>query len=778
LYNRQSRGWAAISIFMPYKLAQLVVTPEHKSEVLSRIFIGQPSMEEEQILGKLFVLVEIKNQKTDIMLANFIIDRINLFYYQNEQVPLLARMATITVNDIFENALGKLNQEIVTFTQTEKLTFNPQAFNITIGIIFKNKLYFANIGHNKTLLIYKSKTKNNRQINDHNLINITASTADPTQEIVLDNKLFTSTVSGSIPPEGYAVFANESLYEFLSEKQLIKIITTLPPNGAAEQIKNILEQTNVYMPFVGLIIKNQQLAKPLEDWRVPVLDPRVKAEPSPVHHALEPSRRREQAFRQERDLNKESIKALNRTAAKTAHILRPPGFVNLAKIKKVLSQFKLPQFNRQQNKLIVNRANLGWLKREGAVSLKKIWSGLVKLGAIAFRLAVQAGKILGKLIKREERQEIKNQVSDLKKRFSRRHLIILGLVGLCLVAFIFSLYYSGVQRDKRAKETAWSQAQTQFGQVEKQIAADLLYGDKNKAALSLGAMTDSLNQLKANAGSQHQSELTAITSRYQALSDKLSGLIRLATLDKVWSLPDGQTADNLGFANGKLYVASQTGQNVTQVDATGQNSQVIISNEPGIKLLNVDRDGNIFFLGQNKLISLDKTGKITSRPINGLTNEPVAASVYNNRLYLFDQASEQIYRYQLTATLANPTAWLAAPFTGKAQDLAVDTSIFILADNQIFKYDAGNGSPIALDSVIPVISQASKLVTPAGSDILAIIDGPTKRLIIFSRSGKLLSQYTSETWSDLKDVSLEPGGKTAYILNGQDVYKINLAAAK
>lgn len=233
---------------MSYKIAQIAVNPKNSTDILSKIFLSQPSMEEEQLLGKLFVLAEIKNRKPDIALASFIIDRINLFYYQNEQIPLLARLATITVSDIFESSLAKLNQEIVNFIQTEKINIAGDDCNLTIGVIYKNKLYFCNLGHNKALLIYKPKIKSNRQINGYDLINVTVSTADPTQDVVLADKLFTNTISGSIPTDSYFIFTNEALHEFLTEKQLIKIVTTLQPSGAAEQIKNILEQTNIYMP--------------------------------------------------------------------------------------------------------------------------------------------------------------------------------------------------------------------------------------------------------------------------------------------------------------------------------------------------------------------------------------------------------------------------------------------------------------------------------------------------------------------------------------------------
>ncbi len=758
---------------MPYKLAQLVINPERKAEILSRIFTSQPSMEEEQILGKLFVLVEIRNQKTDIMLANFIIDRMNLFYYQNEQVPLLARLATVTVNDIFENSLAKLNQEIVNFTQTEKLSFNPQDFNLTIGVIFKNKLYFSGIGHNKALLIYKSKTRNNRQVNDYNLLNITASTADPTQEVVLDNKLFTNTISGSIPPEGYIFFANESLYEFLSEKQLIKIITTLPPAGAAEQIKNILEQTNIYMPFTGLIIKNQHLAKPTEDWRTLVVDPRVKAEPSPVHHTLEPSRHREQEFRQERDLNKESIRALNRTAAKTAQILRPPGFVSLDRIRKFLKKLPWPTAGQKQNKLIVKRSDLSWLKRESLLSLKNLWSGLVKIASIVLRLGAGAVKLLAD---RQERQAVAVKVTGWRARLNKKHLIILGTAVFCLLAFLASLYFTGVQKNNRAREAAWSDASAQFNTIFQNIGVDLSY-DKNKAELDFSALAEPLNRLIANAGSKHQPELADFKNRYQTISDQLSGLIRLGTVDKVWTLPEGQSADALGLTNNRLYLASAAGQNLLQFNLADKTSQTIVSHEPDLKLLNTDSDGNVFCLGQNKLIIIDKAGQVATKPIAGLTAAPTAAAVYNNNLYAFDAANRQIYRYQGAGTLANPAAWLLGPFEGdNVSDLAVaDGSIFLLAGNQIFKYTRGTGGPLALDSIIPAITQAKKMTAATLADVLAVLDQPTKRLIVFSRAtGKLLSQYTSENWNDFKGLALEANGKTAYLLNGQDIYKIPL----
>lgn len=754
---------------MPYKLAQLTVNPERKSEILSRVFVSQPSMEEEQILGKLFVLVEINNHKTNIALANFLIDRINLFYYQNEQVPLLARLATVTIGDIFENSLAKLNQDIVSFTQAEKISFNPHDFHITIGVIFKNKLFFSSLGKNKAVLIYKSKIKNNRQVNNYNLINITASTADPTQEIIVANKLFTNTVVGSIPPASYAVFTNESLYEFLSEKQLIKIITTLPPAGAAQQIQNIVGQTNVYMPFIALIIQNQQFAKHNMDWQTNIVDPRVKAEPSPIHHAMEPSRRREKDFRQERDINKESIKAFNRTAEKTAQILRPPGFVNAEKIKKLLSTIKLPVLTAQRNKLIINRGNLAWLKRESLLSFKKLQTGLSNFLGLIIGLSEKLWQLIRD---RRQRQQLAQQMTVFKGRFNKKHIAILTAGGLCLIVLIVNILYGYGQKNKKERDAVWQTAKEQFYQKEKQITADLLYDNKNKAQINLEEMSTIIEHLKDLDAGKHQEELLTIEATYQDLIDRTSGLTRISDPQKIWSLPDNQLGDNLGLVDDRLYVGGDQG--IWSLSLHNQQADIILGPDNNPRLLNHDRDGNIFFLTDNELIRLNAKQQINRQNIAQTTTINIAA-VYNNRLYTFNQSDKQIYRHQLTGgAVSSPDAWLKESLTDHIADLAIDTSIYLLTDQNILKYDSGSRQTLKLDAVFPPIVQAKKISAPAATDILGLIDPPTKRLIIFSRSGKLLSHHSSEAWDNLRGLAIDTKGQAAYILNGGDVYKVNL----
>jgi hypothetical protein len=68
--------------------------------------------------------------------------------------------------------------------------------------------------------------------------------------------LFSSVISGEIPPSSYFVFTSEAFSEYLPDKDLLAIVTKLPPIVATEQMKNILGKINSFIPFLGIIIKN------------------------------------------------------------------------------------------------------------------------------------------------------------------------------------------------------------------------------------------------------------------------------------------------------------------------------------------------------------------------------------------------------------------------------------------------------------------------------------------------------------------------------------------
>ena len=95
-----------------YKIAPISILPSKKIKLLSEIYISQVDAEKENLAGKLFALIEIGNENKDnIKIINFLINRINQNYYQNDKMILREKIYSLKPEHIFEAALAKTNKQ-------------------------------------------------------------------------------------------------------------------------------------------------------------------------------------------------------------------------------------------------------------------------------------------------------------------------------------------------------------------------------------------------------------------------------------------------------------------------------------------------------------------------------------------------------------------------------------------------------------------------------------------------------------------------------------------
>ena len=309
---------------MSFKLATINLNPAQKTDTTSDIFIAQPDSIRESLAGRLFILVEITSNKYNrLKIINFLIDKINLNYYQNEKIILREKISSLKIDHIFEAALAKTNTDFDNWLQSEKIKPSYLTIDITVGIIFEGFLHFASSGKNKVFLIYKKEKSDNNQNeenqgkSDYKLSDIIQEAGSPTKQSSSSIKLFSNVISGRIPPNGHFLVANEALPEYISKTDLCSIISTLPPLSAVEHIKNTLASINSYVSFLGIIIKSTSV------------DKKALAEKKHIRST------------------DESISNLNRTEEQTEVLLTPTGVINW---KKWLSFPGLSELLKKQNK--------------------------------------------------------------------------------------------------------------------------------------------------------------------------------------------------------------------------------------------------------------------------------------------------------------------------------------------------------------------------------------------------------------------------------------------
>ena len=783
---------------MYYKITSLILSSAQNSGSISEVFIAQPDANKEALAGKLFALVEINSKRSEALkIINFLINGLNHNYYQNEKIILRERISTLKVEHIFETSLAKTNKELNEFLEREKIKIPLAAFNITVGIVYENELHFSNIGKNRCLLICKhwgepksmpSKTRSVQKpqpevsyriadISQSNKMQTLTGGGKSKKAVARTGgttKLFSNIISGSIPTGGYFLFTNETLPEYLSSKQLIDIITKLPPAGAIAQIKNILSGVNVYVSFLGILIKNTTGLKPAAE-REPVME--VSAETS--------------------------ISRLNYTEEKTEKFLMPSGIINFKKWLKIpaiiSAKIKTPASAAYGKKTFLIKDKIFFKKKQTWIFGKKIILLLrdILANLISFLIyllkvltdkeqtKILALKIIEKI--RSGRENIKKKIKKTGlwlKSLSRRNKIFLSAAVACLLLFAISLSFTGVKNKMEAEKIALDDLAKTVEQKQNQVDAHLLYNNEEGAKKILDELKGLVGQLPQETSAQKEYYGKILEKHSQQL-EKIRRIVRIETgveLADFANLNNRAEASNIILAGSKIYAGDGKQKTIYTLDlAKNLVTAVTDLNQP-IKALNypvLDKNKNIYYLNNNSIVQLNtETEEISNLTIDlPVARESiVAASGYNNRLYLLTKSDGQIYRYSKSeGKWGSREKWMRdkADFSS-AVSFSIDGQIYVLnADGQILKYLKGEKQDFELKAIDPPFIAARKIYVSPDLEYIYILEPASKRLAIFNKAGDFLSQYQFSNLNNLKDFDVDEKAKKIYVLDGTKVYAID-----
>jgi len=761
---------------MNYKIAQFILTPPQRSRSTLEIYVAQPDANKEALAGKLFALIEIDSNKVaGLKIINFLINSLNYDYYQNEKMILRERVSTIKIEHIFESALAKTNKKLAEFLQAEKIKLDPEALNITIGVVYDDSLHFANLGKNKALLIYKGQPGETAK---YKLADITEQTgAAENKKRAQPIKLFSNIISGSLPRGGYFIFASETFGEYLSAKQIMSIVTTLPPAGAAEQIKNTLSQINAYVPFLGIIIKN---TTGLAAEEIKIKEPVTST--------------------------KASIANLIVTEEETEKLLTPSGLVNAKKWSSLFNNL-IGRFSRNQPKPTNRPALLLkdkiFIKRKAEwLSFNRIFKALKKIGTYLIGLLIYIFKIItdkkaladffSNLIAKAKNFWLSFRTAILRmffwyKNLNRINKILFSVFLVCLLIFSLNLGWQNIKKSNTERQVAIANLITTIEQKQNQIDASLLYNNEVGAKKLLEEAKELLAKLPQD-NQEQKDQSQRLTAKYQVQIEKISHVIRVTPVElaNLTNLNSTAAPTNIIISKNEIYAADAASQTVYNVDIANELTTAINLNDATINKLafpNLDKNGNIYYLGLNQAFVLDiKLKKISDLKVNHFSDleKIIDFKQYNNRFYLLDSAQGQIYRLSKSGDqLVNPTPWLnAGEDLTKAAGIDIDGDIYILKNNgEIAKYSKGAKQDFTVAAIEPPLNQAAKIIVSPEGDYLYVLDPAGKRLIVFDKTGRFISQYVSDQFNDLKDFQIDETHKKIYFLNSSKVYSIDMSHA-
>lgn len=730
-------GFSECSMF--YKISQLTLNPSKTTNSIDEIFVAQPDSRSEGLAGRLFAIVKIESRESDyIKFVNFLLPEINHQYYQNEKLILRERLSTIKIDHIFESALAKTNKSLASLVQNDKLRLEMTNLNITLGVIYENELHFAAIGKNRAFLIFRASNNDK----DYKMSEV-SSGSEPVSGW---HKLFGSVVSGHLPVGGYFLFTNETLPEFLSQKQLKEIVTALPPAGAVEQIKNLLSSINAFVAFSAILIKN------------------TTGLPS-------------EAFRPAAQNVQSSISSLKTTESSTEKLLAPSGIINLAgwleKIKSIFPQLPggLSSADREQLK---NKTF--FKKRPNFAVIKKIFLSLINAVFYIFSVFYSVLKNIFspsslKTLPTRAITPVKHNISAIfawALGLNNKLKIILAIALISLLIFFGNSLYLNKQNEVVEQQKNYDEQIKQLILITDRTEANLLYNNETAAKADLIELKNILSALPADISNTDE-RVATVNKRLEEFTEKIKHLIKSngTFIIDTAELAGGTKATGLIFNAGKLIVHG--GNTIVNYDliAKKSTSTSVLANN----LLPAGNAGdNIYYYDDSNLISYNyksnKTAKIqVNLPQPGLNIS--AGAFYNNKLYLLAPAANQIYKFTRTSDkFDGGIAWITEPadFAG-AISLFIDGDIYLIkSEGQALKYLKGKKEVFSLEAVEPPLEAAAKIMVTGKKQFVYVLESSKERLIVFDKNGKFVRQYQITNSTGLTDFSINESAKKIYWL--------------
>lgn len=760
---------------MHYKMAQLSLTAGKKAKSISEIFVAQPDAEKESLAGKLFILIEIEsNDANSVKFINFLINELENNYYQNEKIILRERIKSLKTEHIFESTLAKTNKNLSEFIRTEKIKINADLINATIGVVHEETLYFTNLGKNKAFLIYKSPDKNGGakyKITDI----IKRAKSENNKKQINPARLFTNIISGSIPKNGYFIFTNEALPEYLSNNQLISIITKLPPSGAVEQIKNTLKKINAYVSFLGIIIKNSTHQK------------QIKLKDDLIQRS-----------------SQSSIENLNITEETTEKLLATSGAVNFKKwinfLNKLFEKIKIRKSRDKQRSPLIKTEIL--IKRKtNMLQIKKIWVIVKNIFIYSIKLAIYLFKIITdrektsmafqscKNTAKESAQTTRRayrKAIDWFKNLSKKNKILMVIAAVCLLLLAQNIIILNLKNRKIENEQEYTDLIQQIEKRQNQTEASLLYSNEEAAKKILEEISVLLGQMPQNTEEQ-KNKFNEYKNKYEQQWEKIRRVFRIespAQLADFSNLNSNANPENIiiSYKQNKIYTGDSSQKSIYTLDLKDNLITAIAEIGQDINSLDypiIDNDNNIYYLDYNRVIKINgETEEISKLPINleGERNNIISADTYNNKLYFLDSKNNQIYRHNISSSnIGGSYSWLTEKTdTSGAVDISIDGHIYVLKNNgELQKYLKGQKQDFEIEKPDPEFKNAQKFIVSPNLKYIYILEPDSRRLVIFDKTGKFLMQYQSEHFTDLKDFAVDEAVQKIYFLNGTLIYEID-----
>lgn len=630
--------------------------------------------------------------------------------------------AEANIQHRFEQFLSALNQTLSERVAQGDFSIPINQINALVGIASSNQMFLSGTGDLVALFLHRTKEQRYQVFNLFRSIQTEQSL--PTWE-----KAFAVVLDGDLTSGDVFCVSNKDLARQLAQEELNSILSTIPPTGAVEKIRQYFPtETNV-----SLIVIQSSETK---------LIPDEIAQP----------------------LASVSIHELDRTKTDT---------------RKLLEDQKPKPSSKVMMKIL-------------RVFLKSTWAILMKYTRVLTQKTYQLTRKehrerIVKTVKTTTDSRLKQLIATYKGLPKSSKTLALASVGIVFVLVIGI----SVLRNAQARSAELTAYQKQVTQVEEMIEkADgaVIYKDETQArklytqALALAAALPQETE-------ERKAKSRELTEQINGAFDTLRHLVTIPSPNLAGEImvTDGSVGKSL-FMNEGIVSILLSNKKLAVLDSSKKSISLTETKDggAGIPLKTTTEDGTVLILddrpGITRLDVQNAQMQITNvKPSEGTRWTDIA--LYNSKLYVIEPKSGQLIRYNRAGNdFDGGTRWIKALSTdlSDAVSLSIDATVFVLKQNgKIVRFVSGSEVGWSQASVDPAITSATDIWTNAESAYVYVLEPSTERLIVYKKEGgDLVTQYRSDAFEGVSDFLVDEPSKTIYFLVGTKLYSISASHLK
>ena len=533
-------------------------------------------------------------------------------------------------------------------------------------------------------------------------------------------KVFSNIICGDFRAGDMLIAGSRNFERLRHDLRLKERLTTLPPVTATHEIRQELERRNIPDDFVATLITCREAETPKAAVEAPV-----------------------------KETSTSSIQRLLQTEAETLRHLAP----SIAR-KEQKTDLKEPRAPRIGATILTTVLDV--IKKPFRKERMNDVASMVNLRGM------HAG--FGSFLSRKKKTLIITTV-----------VVILAIVGG--VALIKH------QKNVAAERTAWNSSYDQIKTAIDQADGERQY-DETRARTTLADALKKIDTLDTSTQSRKDA-IAQLKKQSDDVRTKLKRVTDIQSPNAIYSLADGLANESLLspiIYNGKIAVADRADKKIVIIDPTTKQAKDI--KLPGGSAAPVElasgKSSIIIRLEDGSYLAANTdTGETSAVKIGSSDAQSVSdLTTYGNRLYVLDAKGQQIWKYSsVTGGFGTGSKYLQAASTNLsgATSIAIDSNIYVLSqDGSLARFFNGGQDGFALSPIDPPLQNGNQLWADTDSQDIAVTDAKEKRIVLFTKEGKLIQQFTSSIFKGPTDVTGDPKTKKLYVVDGNKLYELLL----